>query len=119
MSETLIIPCQIGGFRTLKDGSVKLDIETWELKAPDFATLGELRNRSGYLAFQEAQFGPEFSFDIPDISPEFKTDKSPSQRLRNTLFVYWQKTAQTEEFEVFYRRKVDGIIKSIKDRIPE
>lgn len=117
MSDLLILPCHIGGFRTLKDGSVKLEIETWELKPSDFAIMGELMNRSGFMAFQETEFSPEFTLDIPDLKPEFKSDKSVSQRLRNVLYVYWQQLGETEDFDTFYRRKMEGLIETIKGRM--
>ena len=48
-----------------------------------------------------------------------KTDgKTPSQRLRAVLFVYWKQHKQKEiEFDIFYVRYMNRLIEQIKEKL--
>jgi hypothetical protein len=56
-----------------------------------------------------------------DIDEEKKEDKSPSQRLRWVLYKLWEQSADKDsynnEFELFYRAKMERIIDTLKDKI--
>ena len=71
----------------------------------------------GWLIFKESQIIPE---DIPDYDPAtFDQIKSPSQRLRAVLFVYWKEVKGGQgDFESFYRAQVERIIEQYKDKLP-
>ena len=43
--------------------------------------------------------------------------KTPSQRLRNVIYILYTQTDQKDDFEVFYRRKVEELIDIIKSKI--
>jgi hypothetical protein len=100
---------------TLKDGSVKLIFETQELDRDKAADLIAMRNQLGWLVF--APNGTP-QVDIPsEPAREFKDDVSPSQRLRNVLFVYWKQLGGTGIFEDFYKSKINRWIDAIKERL--
>lgn len=47
--------------------------------------------------------------------PAYSEAKKPSQRLRAVLFVAWkQNTDQTEDFDAYYRRRMEALINHIK-----
>jgi hypothetical protein len=53
---------------------------------------------------------------------EYKAKKQPtqSQRLRATLYILWEsKPAPKQEFEQYYRERMDDIIQTILDKIPK
>lgn len=51
------------------------------------------------------------------ISTE-KGVKTPGQRLRSVIFVYWkQYKKEGDEFEAFYRRNMDSIIETYKSKL--
>lgn len=50
------------------------------------------------------------------IEPDAKT---PSQRLRSILFVYWKQKGKGEDFDTFYARKIESLIDTIKSKLDE
>lgn len=43
--------------------------------------------------------------------------KSPSQRLRNTIFVLWKQKGERGDFESFYDSIMEQLIENIKDKL--
>lgn len=105
---------------TRKDNTLKIVIGTQELEAKQKAELMDLHNKIGWFLFKESEIGIE---DIPEERPEFSDRKSDSQRLRNVLYVYWQKAEQNgkikKTFEEFKREWYEKKIEQIKQSIDE
>lgn len=108
----------IESISTRKDRTIKVIVGTQELEPSDSAELMALHNKLGWFMFAENAFTIE---DIPkENAPEFKEDKSPSQRLRNTLYVYWDKcTDKKTTFNNFYDQFIEKKIREIKELLPE
>ena len=113
----IIIPTIIDKVTTLKDGSLKITLETSELPNEMMSQLFSLNNKQVYTAFKDTELKPD-ELDIKEMPLEFKNSKkSQSQRLKSVLFVYWQKHKPTQDFDTFYKRKTDEFINLIKDKI--
>lgn len=114
MSEPVKAPALLDKITTLKDGSVKLVFETQELSAQMAANLLEQRNQQGWLIFAPSNS----TVTVPDEPPpEFKADKTPSQRLRAVLFVLWKQEGSKADFDAFYRGKMERMIDWVKDKL--
>lgn len=116
-NDLLVIPSAIQSFRTLVDGGIKLDVITSELKPAIAAKLMEFKGKTGVFVFSPVEINAQ---DIPDIDldEEIGETKSPSQRLRNTLHVYWEKnTSQSTDFDIYYKQQMEKFINIIKDKI--
>tara|TARA_R100001530_G_scaffold133552_1_gene107062 strand:- start:514 stop:867 length:354 start_codon:yes stop_codon:yes gene_type:complete len=109
-------PSTINSLRTLADSTVRLQIDCQELPPDQMTELFKLRQKLGWFLFKENEIEQS---DIPDEpSPEFKGDKTPSQRLRNTLYVYWeQNTNKKKTFDTFYKEWIDKKIETIKENL--
>lgn len=107
----------IDGVTKKKDGTLSIKLGTQELDAQDTAQIFEFGNQQIYTVFAET--GVKFEdLEIPEVVPEFSTDKSPSQRLRNIIYVYWDtKTDKSKDFDTFYKVYVEKIIENIKDKL--
>lgn len=117
MSKTgVTLQAILSNVSTRKDGSLKLVYETQELNARDGAALLDMRNRIGWLLFAADQIQDE---DIPDekLNSEMDGDKSPSQRLRAVLFVFWKRRGGQGTFNDFYRSQVERWIDQVKERL--
>ena len=115
----LQIPCVIESFRTLKDGSVKLDIETQELQPSDFAILAHYKNKYGYLLFKETEFSESEIENIPDVMPEFKNEKSYAQRFKAVLFlIHKGGGGEKKDFPMWYAGKMEALLEHYKEKIP-
>lgn len=106
------LPGYFTGFSSRTDGSYSLRFATQELSDEDVTTLSKHRNQFGVVAFveNEAQLS-----DIPKGDAE--EGKTPSQRLRASLFVLWTQEGKKGEFESFYRDKMEKLIDHIKSKL--
>lgn len=109
----LKLPSYLTRFSSRSDGSAGISFTTQELSNEDFGLLKENLNKFGWLIFKEGDIQAE---DIPVENPEDK-DKTPSKRLRSTLFVLWKHTGSSGDFEVYYRNQVEKIIEHIKSKL--
>lgn len=98
---------------TMKDGGVRLTFDTQELDAKRAGELFALKKTVGWLIF--ATYGNE-QVVIPDAPPpEFKGQKTPSQRLHSITFVEWKQRGSNGNFDSYYKARIEGFINEIKD----
>ena len=118
MKPLLQIPCVIDSLRTLKDGSIKITIETQEITPEDFTILAQYRNTFGYMVFRETPVTEADLANVPDVVPEFKNDKTPSQRLRAVFYRMWEQSGKPgENFQTWYVGKMEQLIDHYKQQL--
>lgn len=101
------------GFGSKADGSARLSFSTQELNADDFKLLKENLNSFGWLLFQSNEIKSE---DLPNEQAE-DGSKTPSKRLRATLFILWKQQGEKNDFEQFYRTNMEKLIKVVKSKL--
>jgi len=116
MSKKIQFPAIVDGVTKKKDGTLKLILGTPELSPNETAHIFELGNQQIWAAFDETALTVD-DLDIPEITPEFESDKTPSQRLRNVLYVYWEQQGKVGDFNDFYRKKIESFIEHIKTKL--
>jgi len=92
---------------TLVDGGLKIEVLTQELKPEDTTKLFQLKGKSGFAVFKPARITEEDIIKLPEEIREFKSDKTPSQRLRAVIYLNWKQTSQKETFDTYYRKQVN------------
>lgn len=106
----------IGSVRAKVDRSLGLSISTGELTPPEKALFMELMNVPCKISFT-----PMDSPNAPVIRIDKEAnEKSPSQRLRGTLFRYWEQLpnkSQNASFDKYYREYIEMIIDRLKERM--
>lgn len=104
---------QITSIRSKADGSLGLNVNTPELNAEEKVLFMSLQNINVKMTIIPT------GVDITDKSKIEKSmdGKSPSERLYNTIFVYYKQIKSTDDFEVFYRRHMEGIIDQYKEKL--
>ena len=112
------VPSTIKKIQTLKDKTFKLSVECQELPADEMVKVFELNDKIGWLVFGENVIDKS---DIPEENaPEFENKKSPSQRLRAILHVYWDKcTDKKVPFDTYYKYWTEKKITEIKGKLPK
>lgn len=112
------VPASIEKVETMADRCLKLRIDTSiELPPEEEAKIMALRNKNGWLLFKPSEIKIE-DIDVPEVVPEFKSDKTPSQRLRAVIFVNWeQSTNKLKGFESYYREQMEFIINKYKEKL--
>jgi len=104
------------GIKTMSDKGVRVMIDTNELTPSQMVKLFKLKGQAGRFVFAPAD-SQELEIEIPELPKEFKTDKSPSERLRNVLYVVWKQGNKTIEFDSWYKSKIESIISRLKEQI--
>ena len=104
------IPAILDGLSLRKDGSVSLKFATNEVSDANFIILKQFYGTFGHLLFAANAFQDE---DIPQGNAEDGA-KTPSQRLRDVLFVLYKQRGGKIDFEDFYRKQMDVIIEKMK-----
>lgn len=99
---------------TMKDRTLKVVFRTNELNPIDAGILQSLVHDEGYCLFASEMVQDE---DIPETTPEFKDQKTPSQRLRNTIYVYWEQSGKPGTFDEFYKKKMEVVIEFVKSKL--
>lgn len=109
------IEAELSGVSTKKDGSLGVRFNTQELDIQNKLSIMEYVNKFGWLLFSPANITEK---DIPDKDPEIE-GKTPSQRLRNVLYVLWNEKSNEPDFESYYRKQMNKIIETLKSKIDD
>lgn len=95
--------------RANKDKTMTVKLGTQEMSDTDAAQLLGYMGKQIWCALAETPVKPD-DLQVPEIMTEFKNDKSPSQRLRDRMYVFFTKKYQSEEgFHEWYSRALDKI----------
>lgn len=112
----IILPAQINPPRLRKDGSAALTFDTRELTSEEIFTIMSLRHTEGWLCFAPNQEGIE----VPEEEAALD-EKSPSDRLRNVLYVWFKQESEagrfTGLFETFRKEKMERLIEGVKSKL--
>ena len=117
MKELLQLETIVKKISTLSDGGLKLEIITQELKPEDATKLFRLKGKIGFMVFKPAKITEEDIINLPEEIKEFKSDKTPSQKLRAVIYLTWKQTSQKETFDQFYRRHIGKLVEQYKEKL--
>lgn len=120
VDESMIIASVIiKGVNRRVDKSVTIRLETTtELDSETFKKLDENHLEMGWFVFKPNRADAVES--VPKAPATEKHVKTPSQRLRAVLFLYWQSLDKPEaDFEVFYRKTMEEVIDHYKQSLPK
>lgn len=111
----VLLDAQITSVRTLRDKSASITLHLQEIPKGKGSVLMDLNQE--HVAVLIKPFAEEFSMDevgaIAEFNPErfdISKDKSPSKRLRNTIWKRWQAEGSVGDAELFYIKIMDGLI---------
>ena len=108
----------IQNIRTLADKTLRLQVDFQELSPEEMQQVFSLYQKLGWFLFKENSITMA---EVPDgPAPEFKEDESPSKKLRNLLWVYWDKVLNKKgSFEIFYQSWYRKKGEEIKELLPK
>lgn len=106
----------LDGIKMNRDKSVTLKLETQELSPKEVGLIAELSNGDAWCGLSPVVIT---KLDVPEEVTEFKGDKTPSQRLRNVLFIYWRDVKLGKgDFEEFRKAYMEKVINGVKEKLP-
>jgi hypothetical protein len=117
----ILLKAQIEAITTRKDGTLKVAVGTQELKPSDAGKLFGLNNKLCSIGIAPNDLTPKEIETLQDAKlsiDDVPNGKSLSQRLRGSLFVYWQQhDTGFEEFNDFYSDYMEKKINHVKSKL--
>ena len=115
--DKVVVPVMVDSLATKKDGSVKITLETQETTPQAMTSLFSLRQQLAW-----AVIAPELQdieeADIPQEKPDPSIGtKTPAQRLRAVMYVFWEQKGKQGDFESFYRVQMEKVIETVKENL--
>ena len=112
------VPAIISKITTMADKSLRLQVDTQELPKEEKAKVFDLHEEFGWFVFSKSDIKEDHLKDLPELKPEFKDQKSPSQLLRNRLYVYYEKThVNLGDFDSWYKTEMNRIGQHYLDKL--
>jgi hypothetical protein len=109
-------PCYVEEVKTIKDGGLRIKLETQELAPAEKALVFGL-NGLMWACFSDTTIRPE---DVEVKEVRVDGDKSPSARQRAILRVYWEQNQEKKmlpPWEAYYLLKMDEIAEYLKSKL--
>ncbi len=103
----------ITSIRAKKDGSLGLSISTPELHTNEKVAFMELQGIILKMFLVPLDYTKLANLVIDKEAGE----KSPSQRLRAAMYVYWKEMGFDGDFNIWYKKQVDKIIEGYLNKI--
>lgn len=120
MQEMLLqVPSELSKATTMAHRSLRLVFDTQEnLTDEQMAKIMAMHNKLGWLCFlpEERPIDVLDAVTLPKLEWD-KEEKTPGQRLRATLYVYWEQKKPTETFAQFYEQSMEKFINNVKERL--
>lgn len=104
--------------RRRKDKSISLTFITSTEQTPEeLMEMDKLTDQTGLLYFKGAGTLVQSEVDELDNVDIELEGKTKSQRLRNTLFVYWNQLGKPSDWKQFYSIQMEKFIESVKSKL--
>lgn len=121
MIEGTLLPVIVDGLQRRKDGSVGIKLETQEVTPQQAAGLFELAGKVAFCYLSPREVDANAKKIIDSLDPELK-GKTPGQRLRGAIYVYWEQNKESNPtipkvFEDFYKQKMEVFISGVKQEL--
>lgn len=120
MEEIFKIPSTLQQFKSMNHNALRIVFDTQENLSPDqIAMITKMNQQFGWLMFlpeksEESEILQTIG-SLPALE-HCKDLKSPSQRLRATLYVYFTQKGEGD-FETFYKQTMESIINQFKEKL--
>ena len=120
MSKLITFNVEVETIQSRKDNTLKIVLGTQELSEGGklfplqnkLCTIGIVANEA--LSQEDIEALQASKIKLDDVP----NGKSPSQRMRNVLFILWQKNrGGYDDFNLFYLNRMDKIIDQIKAKL--
>ena len=103
----------IGRVSSRVDGSIGFSVTTPELSEEEAALFLKLHGKNVSMTIVPTDYPVENTYKIDKEAKE----KTPSERLRDIIFVYYKETNAEGDFETFYRKHMEAHIETYKEKL--
>lgn len=121
MIDFILLEAQLDNIATRADGTLKVTLGTQELPPEMSAKLFALHRQHAHVLISPHGIGKDqidIVKDMAVVTPKPTVrGKSPSQRMRNVFFVYWEQNGSKGDFDDFYEEEMDKVINHYKSKL--
>lgn len=115
--QLISVPAQVVNMNPRQDRSWKLVFETRELSGDEVKILADNYQGEGWLLFKPNTEGISYK-EVPTETASAGM-KTPSQRLRASIMVWYRNSDAKGDPEAFYRTTMEKLIEYVQTRIPK
>ncbi len=117
MSKAVTLPAIFSGIRSRVDRTYTLTFSTREMAGEEAAALLRMQQDECWLLIAPDQKDVSEA-EVPQARPEVgMVSKTPSQRLRASLFVLYKQANIQDDFESYYRTQMERFIDVVKSNL--
>ena len=114
----ILIAGQLENLTTRKDRTIKLSLGTNELTPNECADLFKLNQQFCYVAIKAEPFISNELEALESLKTDLDTQKTPSQRLRSILYVYYEQNNKGyKDFNTYYFAEMEKICEHYKTKL--
>jgi len=120
MSDKIILTAQLTGFTPRKDKTLSLRFNTQEYSEEQLIRVNRMLDQMGFVCFKtDERFTSDEMDDLDAIEVDIlDKSKTPSKRLRSSLYMVWKTTRSEEiEFKEYYSMQMEKFIRHVQDQI--
>lgn len=113
MSKKIQFEAIMTRFSPLSGGGISIGFHSLkELTSDEMQVVLSMYNNTGWVGFKADEYQDA---DLP--LADTTAGKTPSQRLRNTIFVLWNQLGKHGDFENFYKQTMESLINNVKEKL--
>jgi len=114
----ILLPAELSSYRPKKDKSFSVTFNTRELTPNEVLDINNLMGSYCYLAIKENEIDNAELEILGELKADLDPGKSPSQRMRNVLYILFNQDGEGyENFKDYYEHKMNVIIEHLKNKI--
>ena len=120
MPDKLLLNLTLHSHNSRADKSLRLIFVTQELPPEEFGLLYSWLHQYLHVLIKNAEITEDDIQELdqhPTDVTRFTTQRSPSQRLRGTLYKYWKELGLNTDFQSWYEQWVNETIVALNEHI--
>lgn len=111
--KALVTQAIFSSFTSKADGSLSARLSTPELSSAEKAAFMDIQGKNTRLLIEPMDYETDGKVEIKNPL----SGKSPGERLRGVLFVFFKQKKITGTYDEFYVKQMETIIQSYKDQL--
>ena len=118
MTDGILIAVEVAKIASRVDGSVTITLDTPEISPTKAGEIFALRKKQAFCYLKPSPVSDSEKKAIDGLEPELPQGKSPSQRLRSSLYVAWKQNPEGyTDANLYYISKMEKFIEHVKSKL--
>lgn len=116
----ILLPIIVTSIRSKVDGSIGITVETNELSPTKAGELFSVRGKTAVMYLSPKDVVTQKEMDQVNAINGETPGKTPSQRMRNVLYLLWKQDNEGyKDFPMYYASRMERFIEELKNNIKD